>query len=256
MAWSWPAWVSALATRIVESTTNAPRIQRTSFIVRQAARTTVANRIPANRTATLLVASTGSIDEPSAKIVQLKSATAHQSVGDQATGVLPTAIRLSTTSAAKKKIAAFEAKALTERVPALVATAQRAGAVRLVAENLGTLHSPDEVRMLVTATRAQLGSDPAVVALAAVVDDKPVIIVATNAAARETGQRAGALAKLVAGKGTAVRRRELIQTGWPHGARVRDNTLDAYVARLRRKLAALPGAPHITTVHGVGYTLE
>jgi len=38
-----------------------------------------------------------------------------------------------------------------------------------------------------------------VVALAAVVDAKPVIIVATNAAARETGQRAGALAKLVAG---------------------------------------------------------
>ncbi|MEB0285318.1 MULTISPECIES: alanine--tRNA ligase [Cryobacterium] len=106
---------------------------------------------------------------------------------------------LTSLKAAEKKIAAFEAKALTERVPALVATAQRAGAVRLVAENLGTLHSPDEVRMLVTATRAQLGSDPAVVALAAVVDDKPVIIVATNAAARETGQRAGALAKLVAG---------------------------------------------------------
>jgi two-component system response regulator MprA len=64
------------------------------------------------------------------------------------------------------------------------------------------------------------------------------------------------LAKLVAGKGGAVRRRELVQTGWPHGARVRDNTLDAYVARLRRKLASLPDAPHITTVHGVGYTLE
>ncbi|MDY7544062.1 MULTISPECIES: alanine--tRNA ligase [unclassified Cryobacterium] len=106
---------------------------------------------------------------------------------------------LTSLKAAEKKIAAFEAKALTERVPALVATAQRAGAVRLVAENLGTLHSPDEVRMLVTATRAQLGSDPAVVALAAVVDDKPVIIVATNAAARDSGQRAGALAKLVAG---------------------------------------------------------
>jgi two-component system response regulator MprA len=64
------------------------------------------------------------------------------------------------------------------------------------------------------------------------------------------------LAKLVTRKGAAVRRRELVQSGWPHGARVRDNTLDAYVARLRRKLAALPGAPHITTVHGVGYTLE
>ncbi|HVC86256.1 MAG TPA: response regulator transcription factor [Gaiellaceae bacterium] len=64
------------------------------------------------------------------------------------------------------------------------------------------------------------------------------------------------LAKLVAGQGTAVRRRELVRTGWPHGAHVRDNTLDAYVARLRKKLGVLPGAPRITTVHGVGYTLE
>jgi DNA-binding response OmpR family regulator len=64
------------------------------------------------------------------------------------------------------------------------------------------------------------------------------------------------LARLVSEHGTAVRRRDLVRTGWPHGARVRDNTLDAYIARLRRKLASLPGAPGIATVHGVGYTLE
>jgi two-component system, OmpR family, response regulator len=34
---------------------------------------------------------------------------------------------------------------------------------------------------------------------------------------------------------------------------VRDNTLDAYVARLRRKLEKLEGLPEIVTVHGVGY---
>jgi two-component system, OmpR family, response regulator len=64
------------------------------------------------------------------------------------------------------------------------------------------------------------------------------------------------LAKLVASRGSTVRRRDLVRTGWPHGARVRDNTLDAYVARLRRKLGELPGTPAITTVHGVGYILE
>jgi two-component system OmpR family response regulator len=64
------------------------------------------------------------------------------------------------------------------------------------------------------------------------------------------------LARLVANPGEAVRRRELVRTAWPYGARVRDNTLDAYVARLRRKLAALPDAPTIKTVHGVGYALE
>jgi two-component system OmpR family response regulator len=63
------------------------------------------------------------------------------------------------------------------------------------------------------------------------------------------------LARLLSRPGEAVRRRELIRAGWAHGAFVRDNTLDAYVARLRRKLRALDGAPAITTVHGVGYRI-
>lgn len=61
------------------------------------------------------------------------------------------------------------------------------------------------------------------------------------------------LARLMSRPGEAVRRRELIRAGWPHGAIVRENTLDAYVARLRRKLKRLEQAPEIATVHGVGY---
>jgi two-component system response regulator MprA len=64
------------------------------------------------------------------------------------------------------------------------------------------------------------------------------------------------LARLAAAPGTAVRRRELIEAAWPHGAIVHDNTLDVYIARLRRKLGDLPDAPHITTVHGIGYSLK
>jgi DNA-binding response OmpR family regulator len=64
------------------------------------------------------------------------------------------------------------------------------------------------------------------------------------------------LARLIGHAGDAVRRRELIATGWPHGARVRDNTLDAYIVRLRRKLSLLPDGPEIATVHGVGYRLQ
>jgi two-component system, OmpR family, response regulator len=63
------------------------------------------------------------------------------------------------------------------------------------------------------------------------------------------------LAALTARPGEVVRRRELTQAAWPHGAIVHDNTLDAYLVRLRRKLRTLEGAPEITTVHGVGYTL-
>jgi DNA-binding response OmpR family regulator len=63
------------------------------------------------------------------------------------------------------------------------------------------------------------------------------------------------LARLLSRPGEAVRRRDLARAGWPHGAIVRENTLDAYVARLRRKLKQLEHAPEIATVHGVGYRI-
>jgi two-component system response regulator MprA len=64
------------------------------------------------------------------------------------------------------------------------------------------------------------------------------------------------LARLLARPGEAVRRRDLVRAAWPHGALVRENTLDAYVARLRRKLRELGDAPGIVTVHGVGYRVR
>ena len=64
------------------------------------------------------------------------------------------------------------------------------------------------------------------------------------------------LARLLARPGEAVRRRDLIRAGWPHGAIVHENTLDAYVARLRRKLREHDGVASIETVHGVGYAIR
>ncbi len=61
------------------------------------------------------------------------------------------------------------------------------------------------------------------------------------------------LGALVAGAGTVLRRRELIRVGWPDGAVVHDNTLDQYIARLRRKLREVHSASTIETAHGVGY---
>jgi DNA-binding response OmpR family regulator len=64
------------------------------------------------------------------------------------------------------------------------------------------------------------------------------------------------LASLVARPGEAIRRRELIHAAWPDGAVVHDNTLDVYMASIRRKLASLAGAPGIKTIHGVGYSIR
>ncbi|MDP9027876.1 MAG: alanine--tRNA ligase, partial [Actinomycetota bacterium] len=97
--------------------------------------------------------------------------------------------------AAEKKIASFEASQLSGRVPALLEKASRVGGYLTVIEDLGTLSSADELRSLATTLRERLGSEASVVALAARIGDKPSVIVATSAAARELGAKSGALAK-------------------------------------------------------------
>jgi two-component system response regulator MprA len=63
------------------------------------------------------------------------------------------------------------------------------------------------------------------------------------------------LARLLAEPHAVVRRRQLRESAWPAGAVVADNTLDQYMTKLRRKLAAL-GAPHVLrAARGVGYQL-
>jgi DNA-binding response OmpR family regulator len=64
------------------------------------------------------------------------------------------------------------------------------------------------------------------------------------------------LACLAARPEAVVRRRELVSAAWPDGAIVHDNTLDQYVARLRRKLREISEETGIATVHGVGYQLR
>src|SRR3954454_1791540 len=64
------------------------------------------------------------------------------------------------------------------------------------------------------------------------------------------------LAALAARPGEVVRRRELRAAGWPEGAIVHDNTIDAYVVRLRRKLAEVESHESLETVRGVGYVLR
>jgi DNA-binding response OmpR family regulator len=64
------------------------------------------------------------------------------------------------------------------------------------------------------------------------------------------------LAALFAQPDAVVRRRELVAAAWPDGAIVHDNTLDQYVARLRRKLREVGSAVAVETAHGVGYRLR
>jgi two-component system OmpR family response regulator len=64
------------------------------------------------------------------------------------------------------------------------------------------------------------------------------------------------LAALAGRPDVVLRRSELIAAAWPDGAIVQDNTLDAYIARVRRKLRDIGAPEAIDTVRGVGYVLR
>jgi two-component system, OmpR family, response regulator len=64
------------------------------------------------------------------------------------------------------------------------------------------------------------------------------------------------LAALAAAPGEVVRHATLVAAAWPDGARVHDNTLHVYLARIRRKLRAVGSAAEVDTVRGVGYRLR
>lgn len=63
------------------------------------------------------------------------------------------------------------------------------------------------------------------------------------------------LTRLLALPRAVVRRRELVAAAWAHGSHVSDNTLDQYVAKLRRRLAEVASSQQIVTVRGVGYRI-
>jgi two-component system response regulator MprA len=146
--------------------------------------------------------------------------------------------------------------------PVLFLTARDALPDRLAGFNAGGddyLTKPFAFAELVARLQALLrrvGSEGAVEAAGLRLDPVAHAVASGPALVRLTPTEFRLLARLLARPGEAVRRRALVAAAWPNGAIVRDNTLDAYVARLRRKLSALPGAPAISTVHGVGYAIE
>jgi two-component system response regulator MprA len=113
------------------------------------------------------------------------------------------------------------------------------------------------VHALLRRTEAADGGDSADAATRGVVLD-PVAhaIVAGEERAMLTPTEFRLLAALAARRGGVVRRAELVAAAWPQGAIVHDNTLDAYIARIRRKLRDLGVPEAVETVRGVGYVLR
>ena len=99
---------------------------------------------------------------------------------------------------AEKELASLQQAQLLGRAPELAAGAQRIGGVRAVVATAGDLASADDLRTLTLDVRERLGEEPAVVALFGVAGGRPLVVVATNSAARAAGVAAGQLVRVAA----------------------------------------------------------
>lgn len=100
---------------------------------------------------------------------------------------------------AEKELDRLRREQLVAAAARLIDTAQDASGVSVIAHDAGQVAGADDLRGLALDLRARFGSAPATVAVAGVSNDKPIILIATNEAARDAGVRAGALVKLAAG---------------------------------------------------------
>ncbi|USQ74991.1 alanine--tRNA ligase [Ornithinimicrobium cryptoxanthini] len=98
---------------------------------------------------------------------------------------------------AEKEIAAMRQAAVLSDAGALVASAEDVNGVTWLGHDAGPGVGGDDLRRLVTDLRGRLGEErPSVVAAVSAAGDRPVIVIATNAAARERGLKAGQLVKI------------------------------------------------------------
>ena len=96
---------------------------------------------------------------------------------------------------AEREIASARQEKALSGAGRLLDTARDLGGVSFVSHDAGNI-APDDLRTLVLDVRQRLGNDrPAVVAMAGAAGGRPVVIVATNAAARDAGVKAGALVR-------------------------------------------------------------
>ena len=106
---------------------------------------------------------------------------------------------VATLKQAERKVSEFQARVLREQIPALLAKAAPAGPVNAIVSAVDGVGTADDLRGLVTSVRDKVHGDAFVVALGAIVDGKPSVVIVTTESARAAGITAGGLAKTAAG---------------------------------------------------------
>lgn len=96
---------------------------------------------------------------------------------------------------AQRKLASLQAAELATKVPALVESAQVVSGHKLVAVDLGTMGSVDDLRTLATQIRDRFADQSGVAAVFGAVSEKPMLVVAATKSAVSAGVKAGSLVR-------------------------------------------------------------
>lgn len=100
---------------------------------------------------------------------------------------------------AEKEVSALRQAQLLQGAAHLAAGARDLAGIRTVTHDAGEVASADDLRTLVLDVRDRLGNAaPTVVAVGGVAKGRPLVVIATNAAARTAGFKAGALVRVAA----------------------------------------------------------
>ncbi|MCG2624636.1 alanine--tRNA ligase [Arthrobacter sp. I2-34] len=134
------------------------------------------------------------------------------------------AATLAKLKSAEKELDRLRKEQLAASAASLAGSARDVAGVRLLAHDAGQVGSADDLRSLALDLRNRLGSEAAVVAIAGVANARPLVLVATNEAARSTGVKAGALVKQAAGVlgGGGGGKDDVAQGGGTDPAKVQD----------------------------------
>ncbi|MBM7050489.1 alanine--tRNA ligase [Rothia sp. ZJ1223] len=135
---------------------------------------------------------------------------------------------------AEKELEKLRKEKLQAEAGKLTEKAEMIGSVRTLLHKAGEL-SANEVRDLAIDLRSRLGEDAATVAVTGVSNGRPVIIIATNQAARDAGIKAGALVRVATGVlgGGGGGKDDLAQGGGQDATKI-----DAAFAALRDAITA------------------
>ncbi|WP_136520046.1 alanine--tRNA ligase [Cellulomonas telluris] len=135
----------------------------------------------------------------------------------------------------EKALASLRQGQLLAAAGSLAASPQQVGTTLVVTHDAGDVASADDLRTLALDVRGRLGeASPSVVAVGGTSKGRPVVVIATNAAARETGLKAGALVRTASGVlGGGGGGKDDVAQGGGADASALPAALDAVVAAVR-----------------------